>query len=467
MKNIKVKLFTLTLVSVFIGCNSDFGDMNVDPNNPSEALPDLLLSSALTSMSDVAGAVTGALYVQYFSETQYTEDSRYGTEQFSFDYWYSTPLNDCQAIIDSESATDNYKAAARITKAYFMHMMTDRWGMLPYSEALQGAANFQPAYDTQESIYKGLISDLTEAITLFDANSSLNGDILFAGDQSRWVQFANTLRMVMALRLSGADAAYAQSEYEKAVTAGVIDSDVMYAHLAEDANASPWYSRFITRTDYAISNTMDDMMTEKGDLRLLKFADPAPDAEAEGLSGLDLIQGMTYGISNDAAGAIQNSAVSFPGAAIRSQDSPLPIYTLAQVHLSHAEATLHGWSVPGDPATHYNAGVTASFEQWWGADGTSAAASYLEQNPYVDLNSIAYEKWVAAFPSGYEAWAEWRRLDHPALTPAIDAQNTSGQIPVRHAYGQTESELNGANYDAAVSVQGADDLDTKLWWDVN
>ena len=113
--------------------------MNVDPNNPSEALPDLLLSSALTSMSDVAGAVTGALYVQYFSETQYTEDSRYGTEQFSFDYWYSTPLNDCQAIIDSESATDNYKAAARITKAYFMHMMTDRWGMLPYSEALQGA----------------------------------------------------------------------------------------------------------------------------------------------------------------------------------------------------------------------------------------------------------------------------------------------------------------------------------------
>ena len=78
------------------------------------------------------------------------------------------------------------------------------------------AANFQPAYDTQESIYKGLISDLTEAVTLFDANSSLNGDILFAGDQSRWVQFANTLRMVMALRLSGVDATYAQSEYEKA-----------------------------------------------------------------------------------------------------------------------------------------------------------------------------------------------------------------------------------------------------------
>ena len=53
------------------------------------------------------------------------------------------------------------------------------------------------------------------------------------------------------------------------------------------------------------------------------------------------------------------------------------------------------------------------------------------------------------------------------MTPASDAQNTSGQIPVRHAYPQTESELNGTNYDAAVSSQGADNLDTKLWWDVN
>lgn len=165
MKNIKIKHYTLTLFLVLISCTSDFGDMNVDPNNPSDALPDLLLTSALQNVSAVAGAVTGALYVQYFAETQYTEDSRYGTEQFDFTYWYTSPLNDCQAIINSE-ATDNYKAAARILKAYFMHMMTDRWGMLPYSQALLGADNFMPAYDTQEAIYKGLIADLTDAVTL-------------------------------------------------------------------------------------------------------------------------------------------------------------------------------------------------------------------------------------------------------------------------------------------------------------
>jgi len=467
MKNIKkMKHYLLSLSLVVISCTSDFGDMNVDPNNPSDALPDLLLTSALKSMSSVAGAYTGALYVQYFAETQYTEDSRYGTEQFDFTGWYTGPLSDCQSIIDGD-ATDNYKAAARITKAYFMHMMTDRWGMLPYSEALQGADNFQPAYDRQGDIYRGLIADLTEAVTLFDANSSLNGDILFSGDVTRWAQWGNTLRMIMALRLSGVDETYAGSEYAAAVTAGVIDSDVMYAHLAEDANASPWYSRFITRTDYAISNTMDDAMTAKGDLRLLKYADPAPDATAAGATGLDLIVGMTYGISNGDAGDIPNQAISFPGAAIRSQDSPLPIYTMAQVSLSHAEATLHGWDVPGDPATHYGNGVTSSFTQWWGADGAAAAADYLVANPYVDLSSIAYEKWVAAFPSGYEAWSEWRRFDSPALTPAVDAQNTSGQIPVRHAYPQTETELNADSYNDAIAAQGPDNLDTKLFWDVN
>ena len=123
MKNINIKNYAFSLLLVITGCTSDFGDMNEDPNNPSEALPDLLLTSALQSVSDVAGATTGALYVQYFAETQYTEDSRYGTEQFDFTGWYTGPLSDCQAIINSETATDNYKAAARITKAYFMHML--------------------------------------------------------------------------------------------------------------------------------------------------------------------------------------------------------------------------------------------------------------------------------------------------------------------------------------------------------
>ena len=66
----------------------------------------------------------------------------------------------------------------------------------------------------------------------------------------------------------------------------------------------------------------------------------------------------------------------------------------------------------------------------------------------------------------FRAFAEWRRLDYPQLTPAV-AGVLNGQIPVRFIYPGTEQSLNGANYTKAVQHQGADLLTTKLWFDVN
>jgi hypothetical protein len=80
--------------------------------------------------------------------------------------------------------------------------------------------------------------------------------------------------------------------------------------------------------------------------------------------------------------------------------------------------------------------------------------------------SIGDQKWLALFGQGLEAFAEWRRLDYPQLTPAV-AGTLGGKIPVRFLYPGTEQSLNGANYKAAVASQGADVLTTKLWFDVN
>ena len=82
------------------------------------------------------------------------------------------------------------------------------------------------------------------------------------------------------------------------------------------------------------------------------------------------------------------------------------------------------------------------------------------------MEKIGYQKWVALFLQGFEAWAEWRRLDYPALAPAQDALNASKEIPVRQAYPTSERDINTDNYLEAVSRQGEDGLDTKLWWDV-
>jgi len=81
------------------------------------------------------------------------------------------------------------------------------------------------------------------------------------------------------------------------------------------------------------------------------------------------------------------------------------------------------------------------------------------------LQKIGTQKWISLFLNGYEAWAEWRRLDYPILTPAPANLNPGGGIPVRQAYPAFEATLNQANYNEAVQRQGEDDLNTPVWWD--
>ncbi|MGM0588256.1 MAG: SusD/RagB family nutrient-binding outer membrane lipoprotein [Bacteroidota bacterium] len=479
----------LLLVGLFWGCD-DFGNMNDDPNNPSAAQTAQLMTQAQTYVGTMTGTVTGTLYAQYFAETQYTDASNYASSTFDFTDWYVEPLANLQRIIDLNSdaetaqdvlaggATENQLAAARIMKAYFFHMMTDRWGHIPYSDALKGNESLRPSYDSQADIYADLLTELSEAVDQIDTNATgMQGDILFGGNMAEWAAFANSLRMRIALRMADVDGTTAQSEFEAAVNDpnGYISGDVLYPFLAESANQNPWYARFITRTDYALSDVMADTMKAFNDYRVLKYGDPAPD-EDDGNGVADdfsEIVGMPYGVPGSVAGGITNASISFPGQAVRAQDAPLPMITMAEVHFMLAEAIERGWSVPGTAAQHYEDAIQASWEQWGVYDATNFT-NYMAQGDIAYSSAdwqekIGYQKWIALFPQGYEAWAEWRRLDYPELEAASAALNQSGEIPVRHGYPPAEAELNSESYEAAVEAQGGlpTGLDTKLWWDVN
>lgn len=488
MKN-RIKQISLVLFGVVVaaGCN-DFGDMNVDPNNPSSAQTDLLLTNAQKSISSVVGSVTPALYVQYFAETQYDEDSRYQTVQFDFNGWYTGVLKDLNEIITLNEAnpdayigggnTANQIAVARILKVYFMQMMVDRWGPLPYSEALQGNDNYKPGYDSADAIYADLINELKAAAAQVNTSATgVKGDIIFGGDMTQWVKFAHTMRARLALRLADTSPSTAKSEFES-VAGNLLDGSVFYPYLAESANQNPWYSRFMTRTDYAISDVMDDYMTPKGDMRLTKYANPAPlQDNGDGITQMEEVVGHPY--STVEAGDIPNAEVSFPGAAIGAggpgvgiQDAPLPIVTLAEIHFMLSEAAARGWNVTGDAPTHYGLAIKASWEQW----GVYDEAAYNAYMSHADVaydatnykKSIGEQKWVALFPLGYEAWAEWRRLGYPQLEAHEYPLNPSGQIPLRHAYPASELTLNSASYEAALGLLGGpDDETTPIFWDVD
>lgn len=483
MKKHIYKILTVFFLFAITTSCSDFGDLDVNPNEPTIVGTENLLANAERSISDVVGAYMGTLYIQHFSQITYTEDSRYQAIRADFTAWYSNtvtadgaPLVNLQYIIDintdpetssnanvlSGGSNANQIAAARILKAYFYMFITDRWGPVPYSDALKAEEGFQPAYDSQQAIYADLINELKEAVTQIDNGAPVAGDFIFGGDMAAWASFANTIRMVAALRMADVNASTAQSEFNDAISDGVINADLFYPYLANADNQNPWYARYITRTDYAISNTMFDWLDATNDPRLASFADTIATGE---------IVPMPYGLETPTQ---QPSDVSFPNSTyIKAQDAPLPIFTLAQVNFSRAEAAARGWTA--DIAeTLYQDAIKASWDQW---DVTydDAAFNTFYGDPAITWNAanwkvlIGRQKWIALFAQGYEAWAEWRRLDEPQLTVAEAPLNPSLQIPMRNMYPTTEFDLNETNYQYAVDTYlGGENTDgTKLWWDVN
>lgn len=484
------KVLLVSLLTVLLVSCDDFGNLNDDPNNPSQVRTELLLTDAQRSMSGVVSAVTGTLLVQYIGETQYTDAQEYRNMSASFNGWYTGPLQNLQTIIDlnsdEETAPDvlsggsnaNQIAVARILKAYFYQMMTDRWGMIPYTEALQGRDNFSPSYDAQEDIYADIITELNEAVAQMDGGTPVRGDILFEGDMGQWVLFANSLRARAALRIAeraGEVSVDPAAEFVDAINDGTIAEDVMYPYLADANNQNPWYARFQTRTDYAIHETIAEYMKGLEDYRILVYALPAPNySDNDGQVEFDEIQGMPF---LEDAGNLTNDEISFPGSAIGAggpsvgeQGAPLPIITLAEMHFAMAEAAERGWTTD-DAETHYLAGIEASWEQWGVYDDTNFA-DYIAQaevayDPAVWDEKIGTQKWIALFPHGYEGWSEWRRLGYPELDPNPFGVGADPQIPVRFSYPTSEVTINGDNYDAAVAAQGPDTPYTRIWWDVD
>jgi hypothetical protein len=467
------------------GCHpGDFGDLNVNPNEPTQANTAALLTGAETSLPvgviNQNSIITSAYaneYVQFLSDKQYTENSRYSTIGFNYGPIYTGPLDNLRLIIqqntDSSSAVtaqqygtnQNQIAAATILQSYLFLHLTDRFGDIPFNEALQGRENFKPTFTPQQEIYDSLFVRLKRMSDMIDPTTTIQGDILFNGDMNRWRIFANTIRLVMALRISEVDPTRGQTEFNAAMTDGVISSNVenvQYNYIADNNNDNPWEDAFETRLDYTISQPLADTLNSFSDPRITVYANKA--------TATGTYVGMPYGVTESEAGAIPNSNVSFLGDALRTQTSPSYIYTYSQVLLSMAEAAKRGWIPGGDEAAagYYEAGIQASWEQYGvfnqGAFNTFINSPKVGYKPAIGIQQIALQKWISLFLNGYEAWAEWRRLDYPILNPAPASLNAGG-IPRRQGYPSFEATLNKANYDAAVSRQGADNLDTRVWWD--
>ncbi|NJL75670.1 MAG: SusD/RagB family nutrient-binding outer membrane lipoprotein [Saprospiraceae bacterium] len=476
-----IKYFSvITLVLAFSACD-DFGDVNVDPNNPSNVSTDALLTAALRNIPGIISQTQPGEYVQLYSQKQYTASSNYQDINFSYDGLYAGPLTDLQEIIrlnsDPELAgaqlkngsLENQIAVAQTAQSYFFLFITDSWGNIPYSQALKGRENFRPAFDDQQAVYNGLFNTLTEASSaLASSSGTITGDILLDGDLNSWRLFANSLRMVMALRISDVDANKGKAEFNAALSAGVIssnDENIVYKHLTDEDNDNLWEDRFETRRDWAVAKPLVDYLNETDDPRVTVYADPALSKSA--------YVGMPYGLTEAEAGSIPNNDVSFFGNSLRQKDSPTYVVTYSQILFSLAEAAHLGWISGGAAAAeqYYKDAIKASWEQWGVFDQAKFDTFILKDAvKWVsgeEIKRIHQQKWVSLFTNGPEAWAEWRRSDYPVLTPSPNPINpVSTGIPVRYGYPITEPTLNGDNYNAVLEKIGRDNIDVRVWWDV-
>lgn len=457
--------------------SSDFGDTNVNPGVTGSPILSALLTNVLSNMPGYAAQTRGGLYSQYFSETQYTDVSLYSLPQINFEGEYSGILYDLQNIINTNT-NNNMTQVSRILKAYFFSTITDRWGDVPYSQALKG--NGSPVFDKQQDIYTDLFKELTEAANSFNTSTAISGDIMFKGSVDKWKKFANSLRMRLALQLTKkfpAASGLAATEFKAALNdpGGYITSNADNAAIEFPGGnfKSPWFNTYFGRKDFGESDQMTALMALMSDGRQNAFGgitEDLTDPNWNVSSSLGVPYGRLRSYVDPWTQANPTWARILRGE-YRLENTTVVILPASEVFLARAEAADRGWTTES-MNTLYQSGINASFAQWKLA---APPASYFTQpsvalaNPQgtaANIRNLAIQQYVAAYPDGLRGWNIWRRTGFPTLTPAVDATNSSKQIPRRYTYGQTTYGSNTANTTAAANaLPGGDTQDSKVWWD--
>lgn len=478
----KIKIFTLVTALFLIGnmgCKKfeDFGQTNLNPSGIDAANLGALMANSQSGLGAYASFTRPGLYAQYFSETQYTEVSLYSDPKLPFVASYAGVLTDLQTIID-KNESNNMTQVAKILQQYVFWTITDRWGDVPYSEALKALEKPNPKYDTQEDIYKGMLATLTAAVAAFDNTSIIKGDLIFKGDAPSWKRTANSLRMLMSIQLSKrypAAGAYAATQFNAALTDpnGYISTNAQNMVLDYPGGnfKSPWYAVYDGRKDYGESKTMTDLMSSLGDPRQNEFGGANQDATAPDAE-LTSNVGVPYGVKKVTAEAFTSANTNWARILRgdkRKIDSDLTIISAAEVALARAEAADLGWTAE-NLNTVYNNGIALSFEQWGeplpGGYTSQASVALGVAGTASNIQKIATQRYIASYPDGLQAWNIWRKTGFPVLLPAPDATSSPKVIPRRYTYDSAEYTSNKASVEAAVALLvGGDKQDSRVWWD--
>ncbi len=475
MKNISL-LILVFLLPILPGCKKSLTEINQNPNAPESADPQFLLSNVIYQSAKnnaEEGWKNGNLLAQLTSNLFFYPIDRYDVGS-NTELWNATYhlLNDIQSIQSSPVANPAYQGVLLVMKAMLSSLLTDLWTNVPYSQAIRGATDgvFDPVYDSQEEIYigtNGILQTLDQAVQMLsNTSATINGDILYKGDLSKWIRFANSLKVRYLVRISKQINVSAELQ-------SLLDGNMLFRSNADNAVVpflasapNQWFlinEREGRYADVRMSKTSENILVPLADARLGIYFKPTPVSIA---SGTPAYKGLPNGLSLQSQNAYDFNDISLIGKLFRNDPSGVnaPLMTYAELQFLLAEAAQKGF-ISGDVPDFYNAGITASHAYF----GTSVPAGYLTSSGVAlaganDVEKIMTQKWISNFLNGYEAWLDIRRTGYPKLSLPKDNLNND-QFPVRFRYPSSEQAANKKNYDAAVSELGGDTYNIKGWWE--
>lgn len=434
LKKYKVALM-LTLMLASFSCEDFLGDQNVDPNKPIDVSVSGQLTNVEIILADVWGGAFSRFNCMFMQQVegvarQWTSFNQYVLTPNRFDNaWaeiYENALVELATVKQQsiDNGYNHYLGVAHILEASAWMMATDVWGDIPYTEAVQGSGNFNPAFDDQATvIYPAIIAQLEEGISLLNgsAGSVVPGseDVFHGGDVSLWIKSANALLARAHLHQGNYSQAltFAQASYENAT------ENMSYTYPSVAAGG-PWYRFNIGRTgDIEFHPTMRGIMEGFNDNARLGQWDQIFDATHPYLTA-------TY-----------------------KQD----VLSYREMQFVIAETAFRTGASAATIREAYLNGIEASFAE---AGVPDAYAAYVAQSSVdpgegnITLDDIMIQKYIGLFGQS-EVFSDWRRTGIPSLSPV-----SGTSVPRRWDYSFNEYLFN-----ANAPAQNANILFERVDWD--
>jgi len=472
-----IKYLAASFLIVAIGCTDKFEEYNT-PINAVDDIPLELRFNTLTQNFNHA-YTTAFIVAQEYSQLKCYEASTVKDYEFAgYNDGYWNRYDKLSLIFDLLERTEGeegymkgYQALVNINYVYTMLSITDMYGDVPYTEAGNGE-EWRPAYDTQESIYTDGIRILDEACATLEnvtIESLGENDRIYGGDASKWLKFANTLRLRIALRIKNVNPTLSSELAQKAFSKPLIENEDESATLPnfdiEGARSGVW-NYYETAGSLLPSERVVEFMKSNNDPRLSILITKNVDDEYLGYPNGSNITRPTTEYSDFAATGY-------------APDMGDQILMYAEASFLKAEAYLFGIGVTANETSaneEYRAGVRANMEMLGveNADiDTFLAGSLgnLSGDQENKIKMIAEQKWLAFFHGGNEAYNEVRRLGYPVIEKRDGATHelgeTNGEMPRRLKYPIQERDYNSTHYQTAVAATDNNSFLHKVWWDKN